>query len=575
MPSDYITINALTKELNSILSLGKIDKVVMPEKDEVVLAIRANNQTYALAISCNASNPRMHITHQKKLNPLVAPAFCMHLRKHLVNGNITSIHTINEDRIISIDVLTKNEMRDEVTYKLIIEMMGRYSNIIVVNQNDTITDALKQVPFDVMTKRTLVPGAKYLVPEQTKITLSNTETIETLLRNYIGTSISQMLSNNISGIAKSTAIEIVEFAGIEDSKQNLSDEDIKSLIKALNIFENIYNTKYYAPCTSITNDISQDYYVCKYKDITEYKSFKTLNEAIEDCLAKKDEVFRQQERTKYLTKAYNSYLSKCKKKLEKVTQRFSEAQTKETYRIYGELIISNIYKINKGDTKATVTNYYDENQADVTIKLDETLSPQQNAQAYFKKYNKLKHSEEVSIEQMEELENDIEYLKSIEPYILMAKTPQEILDVQKELESIGALKSTTQKKGAKKEKETPPLTYLCDDFVILVGKNNLQNDKITFKIANGGDMWLHTKTFHGSHTVIITEGREIPNNVLQTACEICAAYSNCGDETKVEVDYTFRKNVKRHPNKKPGMVLYEVYQTAVVSPNKHENLLQK
>ena len=324
MPSDYITINALTKELNSTLSNGKIDKVVMPEKDEVVLAIRANNQNYALAISCNASNPRMHLTHQKKTNPLVAPSFCMHLRKHIVNGNITSIHTVNEDRIIFIEVLTKNEMRDAITYKIVIEMMGRYSNIIVVNQNDIITDALKQVPFDVMTKRTLVPGAKYSVPEQPKITLSNSTAISNLLNNYSGSSISQCLSNNISGIAKSTSSEIVKFAKIEDNKTNLTKENIDSLLKSLAIFENIYSTKYYSPCTSTSNGISQDYFVCKYSDMNEYKSFKTLNDAIEDCLAKKDEIFRQQEKTKYLSKAYNSYMSKCKKKLEKVKELASQ-----------------------------------------------------------------------------------------------------------------------------------------------------------------------------------------------------------------------------------------------------------
>ena len=573
MPSDYITIKALSSELNTILSGGKIDKIFMPEKDEVMLCIRANAQNYSLAISCNASNPRMHITHQKKINPLVAPSFCMHLRKHLLNGVIQSIHTENEDRIVIIEVLTKNEMRDEIIYKIIVEMMGRYSNIIIVNQNNIITDALKQVPFDVMTKRTLVPSVKYIVPEQTKITLSNTNEIEKLLYSYNGNSLSSFIANNISGLAKSTALEVINLANIEDTKQNINNTDIKNIIKALQTFENIYKSDIYSPCVSIENNIPQDYYVCKYQEIKEFKTFPTLNEAIDNCLSKKDESLRQQEKTKYLTKAYNAYLSKEKKKLEKVSYRISDAQSKETFRIYGELIISNIYRIQKGDETLSAVNYYSENQENITIKLDSTLSPQQNAQVYFKKYNKLKHAEEIALTQKKELESEIEYLKSIEPFISMAKTPQEILELQKELEYVGALKET-KNKGPKNNEKSSPLIYNLDGFTIYVGKNNLQNDNITFKVANGGDIWLHTKAFHGSHTVIITNNNKVPNKVLQVACEICAAYSNCGNENKVEVDYTYRKNVKRHPNKKPGMVLYEVYETATVTPNKHEELLK-
>ncbi len=573
MPSDYITIKALSSELNSILKSGKIDKIFMPEKDEVMLCIRANSQNYSLAISCNASNPRMHITHQKKINPLVAPSFCMHLRKHLLNGIIQSVHTENEDRIVIIEVLTKNEMRDEIIYKIIVEMMGRYSNIIIVNQNNIITDALKQVPFDVMTKRTLVPSVKYIIPEQTKITLSNSNEIEKLLQTYNGNSLSLFIANNISGLAKSTASEIINYANIDDSKQNIDSLDIKNIISALQTFEKIIESNIYAPCISMENNTPQDYYVCKYQEIKEFKSFSTLNEAIDNCLSKKDESLRQQEKTKYLTKAYNAYLSKEKKKLEKVSYRISDAQSKDTFRICGELIISNIYKIQKGDESLTTVNYYSENQDNITIKLDSTISPQQNAQVYFKKYNKLKHAEEIALSQKSELENEIEYLKSIEPFISMAKTPQEILELQKELESVGALKET-KVKGPKNNEKSLPLTYICDGFTILVGKNNLQNDNITFKVANGGDMWLHTKKFHGSHTIIVTNNNKVPNNVLLVACEICAAYSSTGNENKVEVDYTYRKNVKRHPNKKPGMVLYEVYETAAVTPNKHEEYLK-
>ncbi|MCR4874554.1 MAG: NFACT family protein [Clostridia bacterium] len=573
MPNDYITIKALTKELDSSLKGGKIDKITMPEKDEINLFVRANNTNYNLAISCNASNPRIHLTTIKKQSPIVALAFCMHLRKYLLNGNIEKIYTLNEDRIIVIEVKSRNEMRDIVSYRLIAEMMGRYSNIILVNEKDTITDALKQVPFDVMTKRTLVPSAKYSIPEQPKIKLSQVDKIKDLLVSYTGTSISQMLSNNISGIAKNTAQEIVNYANVEDSKQNLDSDDIEKILNSLDVFNNIYDSKIYSPCVSIVNGTAHDFYATKYSTINEYKKYKTLNEAVDNCLSQKDDEYRQQEKTKYLLKAYNALMGKCKKRLEKSNQRLAEASSKETYRIYGELITANIYKIKKGDDKVTVENYYDNNN-EITIKLDETLAPQANAQNYFKKYTKLKHTEEISLEQIEELEDTIAYLTTIEPYIHRAKTPQEILELQRELENVGALKASRQK-GNKKPVEAPPIHYLYKGYHIYVGKNNLQNDKLTFKVANGGDIWLHTKAFHGSHTIIVLDGRDVTDDVIKFAAEVCAFYSDCDNSSKVEVDYTQRKNVKRHPNKNPGMVLYEVYKSANITPNEHKDCLVK
>ena len=572
MPNDYITIKALTNELNKALVSGKIDKVTMPEKDEVNLMIRSNNQNYALAISCNASNPRIHLTHKKKPSPIQAPAFCMHLRKYLQNGYITNIYNLNEDRIIVIEVQSKNDMRDTITYKLIAEIMGRYSNIIMLNDKDIITDALKQVPFDVMTKRALIPSAKYSIPDMPKAKLSDVETIEKSLHEYTGNSISQMLSNTVSGIAKNTAQEIIYESQVDDAKSPLDDKDIKSIIKAINIFSNISNTKLYFPCVSIVNSKPQDFYVTKYHEIKEYKAYKTINDAIDNCLATKDDIYRQKEKTKYLQKAYSAFLSKCKKKLDKTNQRLAESSEKESYRIKGELIIANIYKIKKGDKELIADNYYEENCPQIKIALDNMLSPQANAQQYYKKYNKLKHTEEVSLAQINELEETIAYLSTIEPFISRANTPQEILDIQRELENIGALKVQKQK-GNKKPQEAPPIHYFYKGFDIFVGKNNLQNDKLTFKIANGGDIWLHTKAFHGSHTIIITKGNEVPVDVIQFAAEICAVYSCCDSSSKVEVDYTQRKNVKRHPNKNPGMVLYEVYKTACVTPNEHKEAL--
>lgn len=571
MPSDYITIKALSQELDYLLQNGKIDKIYMPEKDEISLSVRASGRNFLLVLSCNPNNPRMHISLTKKENPITAPSFCMHLRKHLTGGKIKHISTIGEDRIIGIDIESYNEMHDLTTFRLIAEMMGRYSNILLVNQNDIITDTLKQVPFDSATKRCLLPSAKYSIPAQTKILPTDHLSIKECLYTYQGGDLAKFLCKSIAGLSTQTAQEIVYMAGIDSTKQDLSNEDIDKVLSNIDRMLNIYNDGF-APCIQGTLDNPIDFFAKSYNGVTTTPT-DTLNDAIRLCVEKKDDEYRHNDKIKFLFKAHRSYINKLTKKLAKSQEKLAETTNMDDYKKFGELITCNIYQLSKGDEKAVVQDYYQPDCPMITIPLNVQLTPGANAQAYFKKYNKLKRTKDIVEKQIVELQSLIEYAQSILPSIELCHTKEEIQEVATELTNLGALKVNKGKKT--KEKPAQPITYEIDGFVVCVGKNNIQNDKLTFKVASGNDVWIHTKQFHGSHTIIFAEGREIPNNVLQTACEICAYYSTAKQSPSVECDYTQRKNLKRHPSANPGMVLYTVFKSALVTPNEHKEYLAK
>lgn len=568
MPNDYFTIKALARELNDTLANGKIDKIYMPEKDEITLAIRSGGVNRLLAISCNPSNPRIHLTAIKKINPTVAPSFCMHLRKHVCGGVVQSVSLLGKDRILDVTIQSRNEMHDVIQVHLIAEMMGRYSNILLTNPAGIITDTLKQVPYDTATKRCLLPSAKYALPAQSKILPDDRAALKECLRAYTGTDLCAYLCARAAGFAPCTAREVVTASGLNVDERSLDEDAISRLIDSIELMLNVNDSSRYAPCVSLNADGDpEDYFVMPYRALQTVRPAATLNEAVDWCVGGKDLRQRQKEHSKFLQKAYRAYVTKTEKKLSKCRERLSEAERMDSYKKMGDLIVSNCYAIKKGDAQAVVPDYSVETCPTITIPLDTRLTPQQNAQAFYKKYAKMKRTAQITSVQIREIQQTLDYLYTIEPSIDLCRTPQEIAEVQQELESLGAMRP--QKAGKNKLKPAQPITYEIQDFVVCVGKNNLQNDKLTFKVANGNDVWIHTKGVHGSHVIVFAEGREIPSEVLQKACEICAYYSQGSQNPKVECDYTKRKNLRRHPSGKPGMVLYNEYNTAYVTPDCH------
>lgn len=574
MPNDFITLNALSKELDSAVSGGKIDKISMPESDEINIHIRKGGENLILAISANAQNPRIHLTTVKKTNPLTAPAFCMRLRKCLAGGVINGVSMRGNDRIFDFSVTARNELRDEVTYSVIAETMGRYSNILLVDGNGTIKDTLKQASFDTATKRCLLPSVKYELPPRNKIPCTDLDAVRQSLLNYNGSDLTGFIMSAISGFSVATAKELIYLAGADNAA--VPDENaVDRIISSLSSFLDINGNSAYSPCCSIVNGTEDDYYIFPYKSSSlSFTPAPTLSAAIELCIGKKDEKYRRNEHTKHLKKAHTAAVTKLKKRLEKCRSRLAEASGLEKNKKYGELITANMYKIKRGDKSVTVQDYYESDMPEITIPLDERLTPGQNAQQYFKKYSKQKRTLEVVNEQIKESETELEYLLSIEPSIETCSTDDEIAEVEAELIEAGALKPSGRRNKTR-TKAAQPYFYDVQGFTVAVGKNNLQNDKLTFKLANGGDIWAHAKDVHGSHVIVFAEGREIPESVIQTACEIACFHSQAQPGSKTVCDYTFRKNIKRHPSGKPGMVLYTTYNSATVVADGHTDLLQK
>lgn len=568
MPNDLVTIKALAEELNSFLAGGKIEKIYQPEKDEITLAIRSKGQKFTLVISANAQNPRIHLTTIKKENPITAPNFCMHLRKYITSGIIENVAILNNDRIIDIAIISKNELKDTVKLHLVCEMMGRYSNILLINDKKIISDAIKQVSFDQATKRCVLPSAQYKTPEQSKILPTETAKIEELLLNYKGNNIANFLSANIGGLCNLTAEEIVKIAGEEN---NAPIKNCKNLLNTIINFFNIFNTKNFAPCVSTDeNQNAIDYFVCPYKSMqTTFKNCASLSEAIEMLTLKKDIEERHREKAKHLVGAIKKYKSRNQKKLQKANEKLLECDKMDEYKKYGELITSNLYRLKKGDEFLETVDYYTEEQNIIKIPLNPQYSPSKCAQDYFKKYNKLKRTLDVVVEQIDETQADLEYIDTIEATLKNCNSTADLFQIEQELFATGALKKM-KTKLPKSVKEGSPILYEYKNHIIAVGKNNFQNDKLTFKTANGGDIWLHALNYHGSHTIIFTEGEMPDDDIINFASEVTAFHSNGATADKIPVDYTMKKYVKRNPNGKLGMVTYTNQKTAYVKPLEHK-----
>ena len=570
MPNDFVTIKALAGELSDMLSGGKINKIYMPEKDEVTISVRARGENYLLCISTNPQNPRMHLTTEKKENPPVAPGFCMYLRKYFTGGTITDIGIMGEDRIISLNVTSRNEMHDEINISLVAEMMGRYSNLIAVDNNGNIGAAIKQVPFDTATKRCILPGIKYSAPPQSKIPPSDKSALAAALESYNGGKLSLFIAEKFAGYSKLTAAFAVKLAGLDDNAESLSEKDAAALLDALGKLDDVYASPLFSPCCLKKGEEYTDYFVCPYGD-GEYESFPTLSRCIERATAAREKSERHREHTRELNRYYKNFIAREEKKLAKSRARLKECEDTEYCRKCGDLITINLYAIKRGDKVLSAIDVYDPEGKTVEVELDPSLSPQQNAQAYYKKYAKLKRTFVAVSRQIEETLQTLDYARDIGRAIEMCSTSAEYAEIESELAQLGAIR----KKRAldKRMKPAKPLEYAVDGYKVLVGKNNLQNERITFKIAQGGDIWMHAKDAHGSHLIIICSGEEVPEKTLAVCAEIAAYYSQSAQADKVTVDYTRRKRVKRHPSGKPALVVYTEYKSLSVKPCAHTELL--
>lgn len=559
MSFDGIFTFAMTKELSDALTGGRIMRIYQPFLNEIVMTIRAKGKNHKLLLSAHPTYARVQLTREIYENPQEPPMFCMILRKHLEGQFIEEVVQKDMDRIIVFHIRGRNEIGDLSYKRLIVEIMGRHSNIILVDDKDKIIDSIKHVSYSVNRYRAILPGHNYIwPPNQNKLNplvVSEEDVLKTL--DFNAGKLDKQIVQGFSGISPLFAKEVIHRAGLANR------------ITVPKTFVQVINRLKAGDIEpALTQAGNNEYFsILSLEHIGgEEKTFSSLSELLDAYYFGKAERDRVKQVAGDIEKLLKNELEKNKKKLKKLHQTLKEAENSSIYQLYGELLTANLYAVKKGMAEITVENYYENNQP-VVIKLDPQKSPAENAQKYFNKYQKLKHAVVIVNEQIEKTKEEILYLESILQQMETA-APKDIEEIREELQEQGYLR-IRQKKGAKKRKTQPELEQYqsSDGTLILVGKNNKQNDYLTMKVAKKEDIWLHTKDIPGSHVVI--RNPEPTEETILEAAALAAYFSKARQSSRVPVDYTKVKNVKKPSGAKPGLVIYENQQTVYVTPT-HE-----
>lgn len=580
MAFDGIVINSLVRELKKKLVNSKVDKVYQPEKDEICLKIRGREENFKLIISASASNPRIYLAEKyEKNNPKKAPLFCMTLRKYIQSGVITDVEQMGFERIIRISVDSYDELREKTTKYLYVEIMGKHSNIILVSKNENkILDSIKRVPISVSRVRQILPGNEYeLPPSQDKINPLeeiNEEYFKKRSKESSGV-IFKSIYGNILGISPLIAREVCIRADLDKNKkiEEMTDDEFKSICYQINyIFNDLKNDEVYP---NIIVDDSRDKIVefsaiklYQYSSMREIKK-ESISSAIEDFYLTKDLKERMNQKSSNLKKNISLKLERINHKIEKQEKELKEAQKAENYKVKGELLTAYIYMIKQGMESIKLLDFYNNNE-EVEIKLRKNLTPSENAQKYFKKYNKLKKAnEELSIH-IKNNKEEAEYLENTLLSIENCEDEKELKEIKEELMREGYIKVYRMPKKNNKPKTTIMKYLSSKGTMIMVGKNNKQNDYLTLRLADNEDLWFHTKDIPGSHVLLKCAGKKIEESEILEAATLAAYYSKAKMSQNVPVDYTIKKNVKKPSGAKPGLVIYEKNKTIYVTPSDEE-----
>ncbi len=576
MPFDGSVVNAVVHELNNKIINSRIEKIFQTEKDELIIYVRGSGETVKLLLSASATFPKVHLARENKSNPDSPPSFCMLLRKHLQGGRIVSIRQPGFERIIEIDIDSADELGYSTHKTLIAEIMGRHSNIIFIDKpTKTIIDSIKRVTIEISSVREILPGREYESPPSNGKTgplkVSRKSFIEGIEGFPLSIRAEKYIMNTYAGISPVVAGEICLRAGI-DGDTDLKQCDSSRIDQLYNSFAEYFGAVLSSSFNS--NIVYKDgkaldffCFILSTYEGCEMQEFGSISEAIERFYYEKDLRERIKQRSGDLRKIIGNRLDRCHKKIELLGGELQEAEGSEKYKIYGDLIMTNVYSLKKGQETTRLLNYYSSSTEYMEIPMDLQLSPSENAQRYYKRYNKLKKARAKIGLQIEESKQEIMYLESLIDNLDKCTEEKEIEEIRSELAEQGYTK-VKKVLSAKKIKVSKPMTFTSSaGFLIYVGKNNIQNDYITQKLAANQDIWLHAKDIPGSHVIIKTEGREIDDATLEEASILAAYYSKGKISSKVPVDYTRRKNVRKPPGARPGMVIYENHQTVYIDPD--------
>lgn len=569
MAFDGITVAALVNELNTVLDLSntRIAKIAQPENDELLLTLKSNREQRRLLISASASLPLIYLTENNKTSPLTAPNFCMLLRKHILNGRIISITQPSLERIIDFEIEHLNELGDLCKKHLIVEIMGKHSNIIFCNDENIILDSIKHISAQISSVREVLPGRPYFIADTThkENPLTADEDIFYKTVYSKNTPTAKALYTSFTGISPLIAEELVYISNISDETcaSELSDNEKKHFYSIFSLMIEDIKTGNFSPEIVYNNKEPLEFSAIPLESYNDFDVRKnsSISNILETYYSDKNIYTRIRQKSSDLRKIVSTALERNRKKLFIQEKQLKDTEKREKYRVYGELLHTYGYNIPEGSSSFEALNYYTDEY--ITIPLNKDITPADNAKKYFERYNKLKRTYESVTEQIELTKAEINHLESISMSLDIALNEEDLMQIREELVEFNYIK---KRRGGKKQKiKSKPFHYISSDgYHIYVGKNNYQNEELTFQFANGGDWWFHTKGIPGSHVIVKSNGEELPDRVFEEAGKLAAYYSKARGSDKVEIDYTLKKNVKKPGGGAPGFVVYYTNYSLVI-----------
>lgn len=574
MALDGAFLYAVKNELQLLLG-GRVEKVFQPSREEIIISIRTRSGSKKLYISANAGSARVHITSKQPDNPQTPPMFCMLMRKRLGSGKLIDIRQDGLERILFLDFECVNELGDIVTVTLACEIMGRCSNLILIDGNGKIIDSIKRVDEDMSRERLVLPGMKYTMPprdERLNFLTAASEEIINKLKDMPSAELSKALIRIFEGISPVLAREWTFFAGrgIHLQSDTINGDFLERLLYIIKkTKKQLLSGECCFSAASTKEGMLKDFSFIRlnqFGNLMYTKELSSASELLDYFFFERDRAVRTKQRANDLFKLLVNLTERTSRRIAAQKAEFAECANKDYFKLCGDLISANMYSIKKGKSLLIAGNFYEDGCPDITIELDTRKTPSQNAQYYYNEYKKCVNAEKALALQIEKGEEELQYLDSVFDALTRADSENDIIQLRLELREQGYVKSGGSKN--KPPKALPPIEYRSSDgYTVLVGRNNLQNDKLTLKFAEKTDIWLHTQTITGSHVIIVTDGENPPDSTIEEAAIIAAVNSKGRESNIVPVDYCLVKYVKKPSGAKPGKVIFTNYKTAFVKPD--------
>ena len=567
MPLDAVCLQAVVAELAPQITGSRIEKIQQPARDQVVLLLRGNRR---LLLSAGGGQPRLHLTELPRDNPAQPPMFCMLLRKYLSGGIIESIQQAPLERVVTLTVSAADELGERSQFSLILEAVARRANLILADKDGHIIDCLRRIDFEMNPDRQVLPGLFYHLPtppdKVSPFTVTEEEFAALAAAAGEGAPADQWLVRTVNGLSPLVARELT-FRACGSTDAPVTGHTA-ALWSAFAAWRDTVNEKHFIPAMLKRSGVPMDFtylHVGQYGGAAEEETYTSFSRLLDDFYEKREQAERVKQKGQDLVKTASNGAARLRRKIAAQEQELAESKNRDKWRVYGELITANLYRMERGMSRLTAQNYYDPDCADVDIPLDVRLSPQENAAKYFKKYTKAKTAEKYITAQLEKARVELTYLESVLQELTLAESEQDFNDIRAELTDGGYLRAKGRKQPQRPSK--PREFRSTAGLRILVGRNNRQNDRLTAKDAEKWDIWLHTQRIHGSHVILCTGGAQPDEQSLLEAASLAAYFSQAQNSTKVPVDFTQVKYVKKPAGSPPGFVNYTNYKTILADPS--------